>query len=240
MPFSPSVRDLVAYRAAYVCSNPDCLRLTAGPSLADPKLRIKIGEAAHIIGEKSGAARSQLPINGLVNDISNAIWLCSSCHTEVDKNDGIDHSPVRLRQWKADIEARIYAIIKNHQSPLPLYEQTSSNSKIAQNIVDIIEEHGAFFQQYAFESPDAVVQSVKRARMKVERQFRLIAGDQRLRSITKALIDACREYMNETSLDASVWQSYLEVLRARTKQQLRLLDKEYGAKISVGGARLIP
>lgn len=240
MPFLPAVKDLVAYRAAYVCSNPDCLRLTAGPSLAGPNLKVKIGEAAHIIGEKSGSARSTFPINGLINDISNAIWLCSSCHTEIDKNNGVDHPPNQLRQWKADIEARIAAILKTHQSPLPLYETTSSNSKIAQNIVDIIGEHGAFFQQYAFESSDAVAESVKRARMKVERQFRLIAGDKRLRSITKALIDACREYMNETSIDASSWIGYLEVLRARTKQQLRLLDKEYGAQISSTGMQLNP
>lgn len=240
MPFSQEVKDLVAYRAAYVCSNPDCLRLTAGPSLAGLRLKVKIGEAAHIVGEKPQSARHESLGDAALNDISNALWLCASCHTEIDKNNGIDHPTLVLKQWKADIEARISSILKTHQSPLPLYERTSSNSRIAQNIVDIIGDHGVFFQQFAYENPCAVLESVKMVRIKIERQVRLVSGDQRLRSITKALHDACREYMNETSIDSSLWQSYLNVLRARAGVQLNSLKREYGVQVPPSISPLLP
>lgn len=240
MPFSQQVKDLVAYRAAYVCSNPDCLRLTAGPSLAQPWLKVKIGEAAHIVGEKPLSARHEPLGDTALNDIENALWLCANCHTEIDKNQGIDHKTHILKQWKADIEARIASILKNHQSPLPLYEQTSSNSKIAQNIVDVIGNHGAFFQQIAYEDPSAVIKSLEKVRIKLERQVRLISGDQRLRSISKSLLDACREYMNETSIDSSLWQCYLNVMRARVGVQLNSLRREYGVQVPPSISTLVP
>jgi hypothetical protein len=240
MPFSQEVKDLVAYRAAYVCSNPDCLRLTAGPSLASLRLKVKIGEAAHIVGEKLLSARHQPLGDAALNDIANALWLCASCHTEIDKNSGIDFPTPLLKQWKADIEARISSILKTHQSPLPLYERSSSNSTIAQNVADIIGNHGAFFQQLAYENPSAVLDSVKIVRMKLDRQHRQVSGDTRLRSIVKALHDACREYMNENSVDCSFWQNYLTVLRARAGVQLNSLKREYGIQVPSSISPMLP
>ncbi|HIE5512350.1 hypothetical protein R1L06_04315 [Stenotrophomonas sp. C4297] len=240
MPFLQGVKDLIAYRAAYVCSNPDCLRLTAGPSLAGAALRVKIGEAAHIIGENPGSARHQPLGDSVLNDVTNAIWLCASCHAEIDKNKGVDHSESLLRQWKSDIEARIAAILKAHQSPLPLYERASSNSKIAQNIVEIIDSHGAFFRHVASEDPSAVGNSIKLARIKIERQSRLIEGDARLRSIARAIHDACRDYMNEVSIDNSLWESYLPVLRMRIWVQVKSLNREFGVIVPQNVSHLLP
>lgn len=240
MPFPTEVKELVAYRAAYVCSNPDCLRLTAGPSLANASLKVKIGEAAHIVGEKPLSARHEKLDDSALNGIKNALWLCASCHTAIDKNNGIDYPTSLLRQWKSDIEARISAILKSHQSPLPLYERTTSNSRIAQGIADILGNHGAFFQQHSYEDPSAVVSSIQMARKKIERQVRMIDGDTRLRTIGKAIHDACRDYMNETSVDQSIWQSYLNVLRARCGVQLSSLKREYGVQINPSLAALLP
>jgi len=240
MPFSTETKELVAYRAAYVCSNPDCLRLTAGPSLANASLKVKIGEAAHIVGEKPRSARHEDLGDLVLNGINNALWLCASCHTAIDKNNGIDHPTSLLRKWKSDIEARISAILKSHQSPLPLYERTSSNSKIAQDIADILGNHGAFFQQHSYEDPNAVVSSINVARKKIERQVRMINGDSRLRAIGRAIHDACRDYMNETSVDQSIWRSYLDVLRARCGVQLKSLKREYGVQINSSLVTLVP
>lgn len=57
MAFKNSIAELLAYRSAYICNNPECNTLTVGAELNDPALKLKIGEAAHIIGEKPGAAR---------------------------------------------------------------------------------------------------------------------------------------------------------------------------------------
>lgn len=57
MPFSLKTKEKIAFRAAYICSNPDCNTLTVGPSIDDPNLVSKKGEAAHIVGEKARAPR---------------------------------------------------------------------------------------------------------------------------------------------------------------------------------------
>lgn len=46
--FNEQTIELIAYRSAYICANPECNRLTMGPSTADASSKIKIGEAAHI------------------------------------------------------------------------------------------------------------------------------------------------------------------------------------------------
>lgn len=57
MAFKSKIAEMIAYRAAYICSNPCCNTLTIGPSHEDTNLKNKKGEAAHIYGEKNGAAR---------------------------------------------------------------------------------------------------------------------------------------------------------------------------------------
>lgn len=79
-------RDIstIAKRAGHRCSNPDCGAPTAGPT-RDPTRSINIGEAAHIYGAKAGSARfdPHMPTSAR-SDITNAIWLCTNCHTKVD------------------------------------------------------------------------------------------------------------------------------------------------------------
>ena len=51
MVFSKKTRDILAYNSAYICNNPDCNSLTIASSDSDSFLELKIGEAAHILGE---------------------------------------------------------------------------------------------------------------------------------------------------------------------------------------------
>jgi hypothetical protein len=46
--FSAAIIRKLAERAAYICSNPGCNRITVGPSKADPNKSAKTGVAAHI------------------------------------------------------------------------------------------------------------------------------------------------------------------------------------------------
>ncbi|MCP3728375.1 hypothetical protein M3I53_35590 [Paraburkholderia sp. CNPSo 3272] len=239
MPFKEEIKDLVAYRAAHVCSNPSCLRLTAGPSLANSSLKVKIGEAAHIIGEKPTSARHRDLGDAVLNAIENAIWLCASCHTEIDKNKGIDYSTTDLEQWKNNHEERISVILKNHKSPLPLFQRATINATVAQGLVDVIDEHGVFFQHSIYESPDLAIASVDIARKKISRKKRDIVEDVRLKDIGKSIYDACREYMNETSLNAVAWEAYLQVMRTRVGVQLGCLEREYGAIIPVNLGQIV-
>lgn len=54
--FSASVKQRLARRVGYKCSNPDCYRLTTGPH-SNPRKIINIGVAAHIKAASTKGAR---------------------------------------------------------------------------------------------------------------------------------------------------------------------------------------
>jgi len=47
--FSKKIVDILAKRAAQLCSKPDCLNKTSGPHSVQGK-SVNLGQAAHIIG----------------------------------------------------------------------------------------------------------------------------------------------------------------------------------------------
>lgn len=82
--FKRSTIEILAKRAASMCSNPDCMALTSGPADADTSA-INVGEAAHIYGARPGSARYDAKMSdGERSDITNAIWLCRNCHKLID------------------------------------------------------------------------------------------------------------------------------------------------------------
>jgi len=84
--FSARTVETLSRRAALRCSNPDCDKLTTGPNTEDTKAT-NIGEAAHIFGARPGAARYRAEMSDEERGaITNAIWLCSDCHGQVDKD----------------------------------------------------------------------------------------------------------------------------------------------------------
>jgi len=97
-------------RAAGHCSAPDCKKdLT--PLLARSG-NVVLGEMAHVIGRKPGAARS----DGTVDDsYGNLILLCADHHTLVDKAEK-DHPVALLRKWKHDWEAKVKSTISKQAS----------------------------------------------------------------------------------------------------------------------------
>ncbi len=99
-----TIRNL-QMRAAFVCSNPDCRRLTIAPSEANDSDFIYIGHSAHITGASQDGARYDPALTPQQRkDISNAIFLCASCATMIDKNGGTDFSIKLLKDWKTEHE----------------------------------------------------------------------------------------------------------------------------------------
>ncbi|HWQ87040.1 hypothetical protein [Brevundimonas sp.] len=97
--FQKSIVDVVAKRAAYICSNPSCLAPTSGPSSAEDKA-VVIGEGAHIYGAQPGSARFVEEMSSAQRkDISNAIWLCRNCHRLTDR-DPHGYPAELLFQWR--------------------------------------------------------------------------------------------------------------------------------------------
>jgi len=101
--FKKPVRDAVAKRVGFRCSNPACQKITSGPS-TDLARAINIGVASHITAAAEGGPRFNASLSSAErSSVSNAIWLCQSCAALVDRDVGKFTEPL-LREWKSRAE----------------------------------------------------------------------------------------------------------------------------------------
>jgi hypothetical protein len=114
--FTQSVKDQLARRVAWRCSNPECHSATTGPR-SDAELSVSIGVAAHIHAAAEGGPRyldSQSA--GERSSVSNGVWLCQNCAKLVD-NDLLRFSASTLREWKLWAEGWALASIRAASEP---------------------------------------------------------------------------------------------------------------------------
>jgi hypothetical protein len=114
--FSKATKMTVALRAGFRCSRPACGAITCGPH-SDPERWLSLGEAAHITAAAPGGPRYDPSLTlEQRRDISNAIWLCSTCATLVDA-DASRHTVVELRTWKDTAEMNARVALEAHRQP---------------------------------------------------------------------------------------------------------------------------
>lgn len=97
--FPKTIKETVAKRAAFICSNPDCRKNTVWPH-SNPEKSSNSGVAAHICAAATGGPRydpQQTPEER--GSIKNAIWLCHNCSDKVDKDEE-KYSKEVLIDWK--------------------------------------------------------------------------------------------------------------------------------------------
>ena len=100
-----TTKVLLAFRSGDRCAFPRCERmLSADGEQSNP---VVTGEAAHIAGEKLGAARYDESMSDEQrNHYNNLIYLCGDHHTQIDKQAG--EFPVdRLHRLKTEHEAKV-------------------------------------------------------------------------------------------------------------------------------------
>jgi hypothetical protein len=101
--FTQSVKETLAKRVGYKCSNPSCRCLTSGPQV-DPNKAINVGVASHITAASPEGPRYD---NTMSSDarasIENGIWLCQKCAKLVD-NDIERYPSDTLHIWKDQAE----------------------------------------------------------------------------------------------------------------------------------------
>ena len=103
--FNREIRDALAKRASYICSNPDCRSITVAAAASDPEKFLFTGKAAHITGAAPKGPRYDPGLSASERaGIENAIFLCSGCADVIDKNGGADFSVDQLRSWKVEHE----------------------------------------------------------------------------------------------------------------------------------------
>jgi len=109
--FPAGVKQVLAARAGWRCSKPDCRALTVGPADGVSRAVTNIGVAAHVTAASSGGPRFDPDLTGEQRAaVGNGIWLCQTHAKLVDDNPG-HYSVEILRAWKRDVEADAFAIL---------------------------------------------------------------------------------------------------------------------------------
>jgi hypothetical protein len=113
--FSDATKKILAERANYTCSNPDCGRPTTEPH-TDPSQSVRTGEAAHIHGAHEAADNRFDPkmTDDERSSIDNGVWLCADCADRVD-TDRLRFPSELLAQWKSSRERTVRDY--RHQHP---------------------------------------------------------------------------------------------------------------------------
>jgi hypothetical protein len=189
----------VAERAAYICSNPSCHRVTIGPDQSASHLSIKTGEAAHICAASPGGPRYDMSQSEAERKgISNAIWLCGSCADLIDKNGGRGYPTEHLRKWKRDHESLMKECLEGGKRMVLQFLPHRPDENLARRVVHLLEDKGSLYQPYAQEDPRRVLDSLKELRISLTAIRSEIAPESPLSVIVESIVRACRHYMNST------------------------------------------
>lgn len=154
--FPQSVKTDLSLRAAHFCSNPRCLRLTAGPRSGGLR-GLSTGCAAHICAAAPGGPRYDLNQSKTERRSAiNGLWLCRECGDMVDKDDG-GFTADELRAWKRNHEAMIAEVRQQGWSrSIELLRSGRMAPDLAQQIIALLEDRRAFWARFDAEFPDRV------------------------------------------------------------------------------------
>lgn len=109
--FTKKTKDILAGRAGYQCSHPQCSTITIGPGEKEGETS-SIGEASHIYSAAKNGPRGQCGLTEeQLKSPENGIWLCKSHARLVDTNNGDGFTASQLISWKKLHEE----FIKHHQ-----------------------------------------------------------------------------------------------------------------------------
>lgn len=114
--FSIGIKEELAKRVGYLCSNPGCRQPTSGPQ-STPSGIVNIGVAAHITAASPGGPRYDDTLSPSERSSSNnGIWLCQICAKLVD-SDQSRYTVDKLIEWKSDAEAAAARALEKRRSP---------------------------------------------------------------------------------------------------------------------------
>src|ERR1700679_2222919 len=226
----PTARKL-AERAAFICSNPSCHRITIGPDQSTSALSVKTGKAAHICASRPTGPRydmSQTPAER--SGIENGIWLCGACADLIDKNGGAGYPANHVRKWKKSHEALMLQCLEGDKRVMFHLLAQPGDAQIAGRVLHLLEDKGALYQPYPSENASHVIESLKELRTALTTIKGQIDPASPLYIIVESIVSACRYYMNSTSAgaDQQEIEFSLGALRKVVGINIRDLEKVYG------------
>lgn len=222
----PIKREL-ALRAAHFCSNPHCLKLTAGPRRGSDR-GLKTGHAAHIRGASDKGPRydaAQTVAERIASE--NGVWLCRECGDIVDK-DEVGHPLELLEEWKRNHEAMIAEVrLQGYSRSLELLRSDRAQPGLAAQIVALFEDRRMFWVRFDAEFPDRVRQSLENLRHDLTRLRSQCAPVSSIDAVIVALGRTIRHFFdaverfNLTELPCDCndpnWRAFEQSLRALRK-----------------------
>jgi hypothetical protein len=164
--FSATVAAKIAQKAMYVCSNPNCLRMT-GYGTSEGKART-IAEAAHIEpASKKGPRSTGSAPSASAKLESNGIWLCSICHKKID-DDPEWYPSETLRSWKSDHESVIRRIVgKDLEAALLDLRTQKRYHEECRELLSFLESKRVLYEGLDHEFPPRVLESLELIRERV-------------------------------------------------------------------------
>ena len=126
--FSSATKEIIAKRAGYVCSFPNCGRLLIGPA-SNPNEASFIGHVSHIFPASDSGPRgkSGIAIDQLKSP-HNGILLCAHHHSMIDSDRGSKYSASALRSMKDIHEQRISFQTNQYSSPIGWIDRITIDS----------------------------------------------------------------------------------------------------------------
>lgn len=101
--FTSTVKNKLAKRVLYICSNPNCRKITIGPNSENGINNI--GVAAHICAAAPGGPRYDKNMTEEERkSINNGIWLCQSCAKLIDSDEN-KYTVNLIKKWKEQTES---------------------------------------------------------------------------------------------------------------------------------------
>lgn len=194
--FPLRVKRELALRAAHFCSNPRCLRLTAGPR-SDSERGLGTGHAAHICAAAARGPRYDPDqTEAERRSAANGLWLCRECGDMVDKDDG-GFAVEQLRAWKRDHEAMIAEVRQQGWSnSIELLRSGHMAPGVARDIVALVEDRRAFWARFDAEFPDRVRMSLDGLRHDLIRVRRNCGPGSPLDTVIVALAQTIRHFFD--------------------------------------------
>lgn len=138
--FLPSVRELLAKRVGYRCSNPGCRQPTSGPQEDQSKV-VNVGVASHITAASADGPRYDPSLTPEQRKApANGIWLCQKCGKLVD-NDPIRYTVENLLEWKRTAEeTAIREIEGNPKAAVPPSSPAASLARLERMMPQLLAE----------------------------------------------------------------------------------------------------
>lgn len=251
--FPQPIKAELSLRAAHFCSNPRCLRLTAGPRSGGLR-GLATGHAAHICAASPGGPRYDPDQSETERrSAANGLWLCRECGDLVDKDDS-GFLADELRTWKRNHETMIAEVRQQGWSrSIELLRSGQMAPSLANEIVALIEDRRAFWARFDAEFPDRVRMSLDGLRHDLTRLRRNCAPGSPLDIVIVALAQTIRRFFDAverfdlTTLrcdsrdpDWITFESALRSLRKSIGFQIATLAESYSIPLQGTFAAYVP